>query len=33
LDAGLITENSKMQVPGARLKDMPLLKHDDILDI
>ena len=33
LDAGIITENSPMRVPGARLKDLPALKHEDIVDI
>jgi len=33
LDAGFITENSPMRVPGARIKDLPVLKHEDILDI
>jgi pyruvate kinase len=33
LDNGYITENSKLQVPGSRLKELPMLTHDDIVDI
>lgn len=33
LDAGNIKENSPMRIPGARLTNLPALKHEDILDI